>query len=99
MDVLNPLLLCNYAPETVKSGGYRNQKKWTCLTCFGREEENWTFLAFQSRHVKPRCKSYCLVLDNNDLPSCCGQSANINAHGEFGAKELEAHGIAGMGEN
>jgi hypothetical protein len=40
-----------------------------------------------------------LVLDNNDLPSCCGQSANINAHGEFGAKELEAHGIAGMGEN
>jgi hypothetical protein len=36
------------------SVGYQNQKKWTCQTClthFGREEENWTFFGFQSRHV------------------------------------------------
>jgi hypothetical protein len=45
---------------TTKSGGYRNRKKWTCQTCltgFGREEENWTFLPFQSRHVMTRCKN------------------------------------------
>jgi hypothetical protein len=47
-------------PRKHKSGGYRNWKKWTCRTCltrFGREAKNWTFLPFQSRHVMTRCKN------------------------------------------
>jgi hypothetical protein len=56
-------VLANYESNHMavpKSGGYRNQKKWTCQTCltgFGREAENWTFLSFQSRHVMTRCKN------------------------------------------
>ena len=48
-------------PRKHKSGGYRNRKKWTCQTCltgFGHEAENWTFLPFQSRHVMTRCKNW-----------------------------------------
>jgi hypothetical protein len=56
-------------------------------------------LAMQSLYIQAITRLHNFIIDNDSLPECYGQLANISANGEFDAEELEALGIQPLPDN
>jgi hypothetical protein len=82
----------------------------TCHTfkmAFGRMKQKFQImrrkmtcsLATQSLYIQTITRLHNFIIDNDSLPECYGQPANINANGEFDAEELKALGIQPLPDN